>query len=89
MMGSGPSVLAPFSLDERIRKLVAYWQVVLPGSKRLVRDNEMVGDNSDVRPPHGTGGGGFIRFSTFSRRLRKSLLMARPHAWPLTPLGAA
>ena len=72
MMGSGPSVLAPFSLDERLRKLLAYWQVVLPGSKRLIRDNELLGDNSDVRPPHDDeiwkggivsgSGGGYLRF---------------------------
>jgi hypothetical protein len=72
MIDSGPSVLAPFSLDERVRKLYAYWHVVLPGSKGLVRDAELVGDNSDVRPPHddeiwkggivSVGGAGYSRF---------------------------
>jgi hypothetical protein len=72
MIGSGPSVLAPFGLDERVRKLYAYWHVVLPGSKRLIRGGELLGDNTDVRPPHddeiwkgggiGFGGGGRARF---------------------------
>jgi len=31
MIGSGPSMRAPLSLDEGVRKLYAYWQVVLPG----------------------------------------------------------
>ena len=67
MIGGGPSVLAPFGLDDRLRKLYGYWHVVLPGSKRLIRGNELLGDNTDVRPPHDdeiwkggfvTGGGG-------------------------------
>jgi hypothetical protein len=72
MIGGGPSVLAPFGLDDRVRKLYGYWHVVLPGSKRLIRGNEMLGDNSDVRPPHddeiwkggivGGGGGGRAQF---------------------------
>jgi hypothetical protein len=56
-----PSLLAPFGLDERVRKLYGYWQVVLPGSKRGIRGSSMFGDNTDVRPPQPdelwTGGG--------------------------------
>jgi hypothetical protein len=57
-----PSVLAPFGLDERMRKLYGYWQVILPGSKRGIRGSSMFGDNTDVRPPHPDElwkGGGF------------------------------
>ena len=46
-----PSVLAPFGLDDRLRKLYGYWYVILPGSKRGIRDSSMFGDNTDVRPP--------------------------------------
>jgi hypothetical protein len=46
-----PSVLAPFGLEERVRKLYGYWHVILPGSKRGIRGNSMFGDNTDVRPP--------------------------------------
>jgi hypothetical protein len=46
-----PSVLAPFGLDERLRKLYGYWHVILPGSKRGIRGNNMFGDSTDVRPP--------------------------------------
>lgn len=51
MIGGGPSLLAPFGLDDRLRKLYGYWHTVLPGSKRLIRGNQLLGDNSDVRPP--------------------------------------
>jgi len=46
-----PSLLAPFGLDERMRKLYGYWHVILPGSKRFIRGSRMFGDNTDVRPP--------------------------------------
>jgi len=56
-----PSLLAPFGLDERMRKLYGYSQVVLPGSKRGIRGSSMFGDNTDVRLPRPdelwTGGG--------------------------------
>ncbi len=32
-----PSVLAPFGLDEPVRKLYGYWHVILPESKRSAR----------------------------------------------------
>jgi len=61
----GTSLLEPFGLDERMRKLYGYWHVILPGSKRGIRGNSMFGDNTDVRPPQpdelwrgGIGGGG-------------------------------
>jgi hypothetical protein len=64
-----PSMLAPFGLDERLRKLYDYWHVILPGSKRGIRGSSMFGDNTDVRPPQpdelwkggGFGGGGGSR----------------------------
>ncbi|MCU1237078.1 MAG: hypothetical protein JWP63_5045, partial [Candidatus Solibacter sp.] len=49
--GGGTSLLAPFGLDERSRKLYEYWNVILPGSKRGIRGNSMFGDNTDVRAP--------------------------------------
>ena len=48
---SVPSVLAPFGLEERIRKLYDYWHVILPGSKRGIRGNSLLGSNTDVRLP--------------------------------------
>jgi hypothetical protein len=64
----GTSLLEPFGLDERTRKLYGYWHVILPGSKRGIRANRMFGD-TDVRLPQtderwtgdGFGGGGGSR----------------------------
>ena len=53
-----------------IQKIFGYWFTVLPGSKRYLAKNLIVGDNSDVRPPNadeiwnggwtqGSGGPGF------------------------------
>jgi hypothetical protein len=47
----GSSLLMPFGLDERSRKLYGYWHVILPGSARAVRGNRTLGDNTDVRVP--------------------------------------
>ena len=60
--GANPSVLLPFGLPEKALKLYGYWHVILPGSKRyLSRNGQLVGNNSDVRPPEAdevwTGGG--------------------------------
>jgi hypothetical protein len=58
----GNSILEPFGLDERTRKLYGYWHVILPGSKRGIRGSSMFGDNTDVRPPEPDElwkGGGF------------------------------
>jgi hypothetical protein len=49
--GGGTSLLAPFGLDDRTRKLYGYWHVILPGSKRAIHGMTMFGDNTDVRPP--------------------------------------
>jgi hypothetical protein len=63
-------VLLPFNRrDESAMKLYAYWNTILPGSKRYLGESGMVGDNTDVRPPAhdeewrggmsgGRGGGG-------------------------------
>jgi hypothetical protein len=62
LAGGVPSLLAPFGLDERVRKLYGYWHVILPGSKRGIRGSSMFGDNTDVRPPQPDElwrGGGF------------------------------
>jgi hypothetical protein len=48
----GPSVLIPFGLDEQTCTLFRDWHVILPGSKRFIRGNRMLGDNTDVRPPN-------------------------------------
>jgi hypothetical protein len=50
--GFAESVLLPFGLLEKILKLYRYWHVILPGSKRLLSSGgEILGDNTDVRPP--------------------------------------
>ena len=74
-MLSATSVLLPFyRRDESAMKLYAYWNTILPGSKRYLGESGMVGDNTDVRPPahdeewrggmrigRGGGGGGSSR----------------------------
>lgn len=50
--GTGTSVLLPFNLDERRRKIFAYRNTIFPGSKRAMNsDGSISGDNSDVRAP--------------------------------------
>lgn len=50
--GTNPSVLLPFGLDDRSRKVNAYWNTIFPGSKRLMTcDGSLFGDNTDVRSP--------------------------------------
>jgi hypothetical protein len=50
--GTNPSVLLPFGLDDRSRKIHAYWNTICPGSKRLMTcDGMLFGDNTDVRSP--------------------------------------
>jgi hypothetical protein len=75
VLTSGGSLLKPFGLDERARKLYGYWHVILPGSKRGIRGNRMFGDNTDVRPPQPdelwTGGG--VGFGGGDRRTRGPL----------------
>ena len=50
--GTNPSVLLPFGLDDRNRKVQSYWNTIFPGSKRLMTcDGSLFGDNTDVRSP--------------------------------------
>lgn len=64
-------LLLPFGWSEDVVRLNRYWKVILPGSKRYLSDNalvggqaKMIGDNTDVRPPrpdekyNNSGGGG-------------------------------
>jgi hypothetical protein len=60
----GNALLLPFSNQGPLsEKAKAYWFTILPGSKRYLGENEMAGDNTDVRLPGPdeiwTGGGGF------------------------------
>src|SRR5580658_3727043 len=63
-MPSARRVLLPFGASPSSLKLQTYWSTILPGSKRYVGENEMAGDNTDVRLPaddeiwKGGGGGG-------------------------------
>jgi hypothetical protein len=45
-----PSVLLPFGLTPELRKQLLYQNAILPGSRRYIRDGELLGDNTDVRP---------------------------------------
>lgn len=68
--GSGRQILLPFSPPPAtysvadFRKIEAYWNTILPGSKRYVGEDRLVGDNTDARLPapdemwQRTGGGG-------------------------------
>jgi hypothetical protein len=50
--GTNASVLLPFGLDPRIKKVVAFSDTIFPGSKRLMTcDGALYGDNTDIRPP--------------------------------------
>ncbi len=50
--GTNASVLLPFGLDNRTKKVQAFWNTILPGSKRLMTsDGSSFGDNTDVSPP--------------------------------------
>lgn len=52
MPGTNPSVLLPFGLDDRSRKVQSFWNTIFPGSKRLMTcDGSLFGDNTDVRSP--------------------------------------
>src|SRR5690348_13688442 len=45
-------VLLPFGVDDRWKKIHAFWNTIFPGSKRLMTSNgSSFGDNTDVRPP--------------------------------------
>ncbi len=47
----GRSLLLPFGLPQDILPVNRYWNTILPGSKRLLADMQIIGDNTDVRPP--------------------------------------
>jgi len=69
--GTNPSVLLPFGLDDRMGKVHAYRNTILPGSKRLMKsDGSLLGDNTDVRPPAADElwHGGFVSMGGGSRR---------------------
>ncbi len=52
--GASNSVLLPFGWQAKQLALYGYWHVILPGSKRYMSpDGQLLGDNSDVRPPIG------------------------------------
>jgi hypothetical protein len=48
---SVPSLLYPFGLTPEARKQLIYYNAILPASRRYIKDGELIGDNSDVRPP--------------------------------------
>lgn len=43
--------LFPQALDAGVRKMLTYWQTIMPNSKRYISLNSVAGDNSDVRLP--------------------------------------
>jgi hypothetical protein len=50
--GRSPSILLPFGLDDRVRKIRTFWNTIFPGSKRLMTsEGGWYGDNTDVRQP--------------------------------------
>ena len=64
-------MLLPFGWPAKHLALYGYWHVILPGSKRFVSaDGQLIGDNSDVRPPIGEEmwQGGSFGFSGSSGR---------------------
>jgi hypothetical protein len=48
---SVPSLRFPFGLTPELRKQLIYQNAILPGSRRYIEDGELIGDNTDVRPP--------------------------------------
>ncbi len=47
----GKSVLLPFNGETSSLRTRAYWNTILPGSKRYLGERETAGDNTDVRKP--------------------------------------
>lgn len=78
----GRSLLLPFGARPEQLVFGGYWYTIFHGSKRLIADMKIFGDNTDVRPPRdeelwrgggvGVGGGGGSR--TDSRDLRNVVL---------------
>lgn len=59
----GRHLLVPSRIPPDRATVLAYWYAILPGSKRLLVENQMFGDNTDVRPPRSDEmwpGGGII-----------------------------
>jgi hypothetical protein len=50
-MLSAQPLLLPFGAREEHLRILRYWNSILPGSKRYLNEEGMVGDNRDVRPP--------------------------------------
>jgi hypothetical protein len=68
--GTSSSVILPFGLNGRIRKVYAFRNTIFPGSKRLMTcDGLSLGDNTDVRPPaeDEVWQGGFVTMGPGSR----------------------
>jgi hypothetical protein len=82
-VGTVPSLLLPFGLNEDRRPFITYWQIILPGSKRYVSPDAIAGTNADVRPPAPEerwsggigGGGGGARGSGSRAELRSATLV--------------
>lgn len=49
----GRNLLLPFGARPAQLALYGYWHTILPGSKRLLADAKIFGNNIDVRPPRG------------------------------------
>jgi hypothetical protein len=75
-IASGSAFFCPFGVPEKALRLRGYWHVILPGSARYLNaDGELVGDNSDVRPPapDEVWTGGVISTRTAGNRRRRPM----------------
>ena len=54
MQGLGGNLLTPFGVPPERLAFLRYWQSIFSGSKRLLADSQMFGDNTDVRLPQGS-----------------------------------
>ena len=79
----GRELLLPFGMRPEQLALYSYWHTILPGSKRLLADMKIFGDNTDVRPARGdevwrggvVAGGAGGRNSTEAGGLRSVVLV--------------
>ena len=79
----GRALLLPFGFRPEQLAVQGYWHTILPGSKRLLADRSIFGDNTDVRAPRSdevwrggavrAGGGG--RALTDTSRVRNVVLV--------------
>lgn len=62
----GDGLLVPTRLDPVRRKMLGYWWVIMPNSKRYICLNGVAGDNSDVRLPAADEiyTGGFVQWGS-------------------------